>query len=225
MIIMAIKLVIFDMDNVLFDTGFFETHKKVAASTWSLIYNKLNAQKENERLMKKWASGGHKSYIEWPNEALTVFKNYGLTREIFFDVINSMPLMNGARETIEELKKKDILTAIISGSFYELGARARKELKIDFTIVTCSLIFENNKLKDWLILPFDYKGKVYVFNALISSLNLKPEECALVGDGVNDIELAKKVGLSIAFNARDELKEHCDVVIDKKDLRETLKYF
>ncbi len=221
---MPIKLVVFDMDNVLFDVGYFETRKKVAASTWGVIYNKLNAQKENERLMKKWAIGGHKTYMEWPNEALTVFKNYGLTKEKFFGVINSLPLMKGAKETLEKLKKKNILTAIISGSFYELGARARKELKIDFVIVSCSLIFENNKLKDWLILPFDYEGKVHIFNALISSLNLKSEECALVGDGVNDIYLAKKVGLPIAFNARDELKKECDVIIDKKDLREILKY-
>jgi len=220
-----IKMVIFDMDNVLFDTGYFETYERVAASTWGVIYKKLNAEKEDEKNKKKWISGGYRSYNEWQNAALTVYKNYGLTKEMFFFIINNMPLMKGAKETLEELRKRGILTAIISGGFNELGTRARKEFKIDFIIATCSLIFENNKLKDWLILPFDYEGKVHVFNALISSLNLKPEECALVGDGVNDIDLAKKVGLPIAFNARDELKKHCDVVIDKKDLRETLKYF
>ncbi len=31
--------------------------------------------------------------------------------------------------------------------------------------------------------------------AFIHDLNLKPEECALVGDGVNDIPIAKEVGL------------------------------
>jgi len=220
-----IKLVVFDMDNVLFDVGYFETHQNVASSTWGAIWRELDAETENERLKKKWSSGKYKVHMEWTNETLSVYKKYNLTEEKFFDVINSLALMKGAKETIVELKKKGILTAIISGSFNELAKRARKELGIDFAIATCSLIFENNKLKDWIVLPFDYEGKVHIFDALISSLKLKPEECALVGDGVNDIELAKRVGLSFAFNARDELKKHCKVIIDKKDLREILKHF
>ncbi len=218
-----IKLVIFDMDNVLFDVGYFENHKNVAASTWGVIYKKLNAEEENERLKKKWSSGGHKSYTEWQNDALNVFKNYGLTKGIFFDIINSLPIMDGAKETIDELKRKGILTATISGSFFELAARTRK-LGIDFPFATCSLIFEHDKLVDWVILPFDYEGKTNFFNALISTLKIKPEECAFVCDGVNDIDLAKKVGMPIAFNARDELKRHCKIIVDKKDLREILKH-
>jgi phosphoserine phosphatase len=220
---MTLKLVIFDIDNVLFDTGYFETHKNVAASTWGVIYKRLNAEEENERLKKKWSSGGHNSYTEWQNDALNVFKNYGLTREIFFDIINSLPIMDGAKETIDELKRKGILTATISGSFFELAARTRK-IGIDFPFATCSLIFEHDKLVDWVIFPFDYEGKTNFFNALISTLKIKPEECAFVCDGVNDIDLAKKVRMPIAFNARDELKRHCKVIIDKKDLREILKY-
>ncbi|MBI2550369.1 phosphoserine phosphatase SerB, partial [Candidatus Woesearchaeota archaeon] len=38
------------------------------------------------------------------------------------------------------------------------------------------------------------------------------------------IPIAKECGLSIAFNARQELKEHCDVIIGKKDLREILQH-
>jgi phosphoserine phosphatase len=65
---------------------------------------------------------------------------------------------------------------------------------------------------------------VHFFNALVSSLNIKPEECAIVGDGVNDIPLAKHVGLSIAFNAREEMKRSCKVVIDGNDLSKVLPY-
>ena len=219
-----IKLVIFDMDNVLFDVGYFENHKNVASSTWGAIWRELDAEIDDERLKKKWSGGEYKSYMDWQREAVMVFKNRGLTKERFFDVINKLPLMNGARETLRELKKKNIQTAIISGSFFELGVRAKKELGIDFIIAACSLIFEDNELKDCSNFPCDYEDKVHAFEALISSLKLKPEECALVGDGVNDIELAKRVGLPFAFNARVELKKHCKIIIDKKDLREILKY-
>ncbi len=42
---------------------------------------------------------------------------------------------------------------------------------------------------------------------------------------MNDIEIAKLAGFSIAFNSKsEELNEVSDVVIEKKDLREILEY-
>lgn len=34
---------------------------------------------------------------------------------------------------------------------------------------------------------------------------IQPEQCAFVGDGMNDVNLANAVGMSIAFNAQREL--------------------
>lgn len=219
-----IKLVVFDMDNVLFDVGYFEHHEGAAASTWGAIWHALGDEENHARLKNKWSGGEYKRQSEWAEEALRTFRAHGLTEERFFKIINGLPLMKGAKETISELKKKGILTAIISGSFSELAMRARREIGIDMPIAICSLIFENGLLKDWTVLPFDYKGKAYAFDALAKSLDISPGECAFVCDGVNDIELASKVGLPIAFGARDELKPHCKVVIEDKDLRNILKY-
>jgi phosphoserine phosphatase len=220
-----IKLIVFDMDNVLFDVGYFENHEAVAASTWGVIWGALKAQKEEKELHEKWATGGHKNYVHWEGDTLSVYKKYGLTQKMFDEIINNLPLMKGAKETLKTLKEKGYSTAIISGSFQELGMRAHKELGIDFIITACSLVFDKNgNLTDWALLPSDYEGKVHFFNALISSLNIKPEECALIGDGVNDIPLARVVGLSIAFNAREELKKHCDFIVDGKDIRKILQY-
>ncbi|MFH1181397.1 MAG: HAD family hydrolase, partial [Candidatus Woesearchaeota archaeon] len=92
-------------------------------------------------------------------------------------------------------------------------------------IAACELIFdEKGKLVDYIAFPCDYHGKAKFFEAIIAGLGIKPEEAAMVGDGVNDIPMADKAGLSIAFNARKELKEHCDVSIEKKDLREILRH-
>jgi len=47
----------------------------------------------------------------------------------------------------------------------------------------------------------------------------------LFGDHHNDVTIAKIAGLSIAFDAKnEELRRTADVVIDRKDLREVLKY-
>jgi phosphoserine phosphatase len=219
---MKIKLVIFDMDNVMFDVGYFENHDRVSASTWGAIWKELDAEDDNNRLKKMWSTGKFKSYVDWQKAALEIFKERGLTRDRFFKVINGLPLMKGAKETVAELKKHGVLTAIISGSFFELAMRAKRETGIDFPFATCSLFFDGDELVDWSVLPFDYEGKAHIFDALIASLRIKPQECAFVCDGVNDIELAKKVGLPIAFGARDELKKCCKVSVDSGDLRDIL---
>jgi phosphoserine phosphatase len=220
-----IKLVVFDIDNVLFDMGYFEKRKAVAASTWSVIYEALGAQEEDEKLKTKWSTGNYGNQVHWASDAMSVFKRYGLTQRKYNKIIKDMPLMKGAEGALKALKEKGYMTAIISGSFRELGLRAHREMGIDFMITSCSPMFDKRgNLVDWDLLPCDYEGKVQFFNALISALKIKPKECAFVGDGVNDISLMKKVGLSIAFNARKELKEHCDVVVEGKDLSKILKY-
>lgn len=215
---------VFDIDNVLFDVGYFEKDEKVAASSWGAIWKELGDEKDHIRLKRNWSEGKYKTYTEWQEAALRIFKRRGLTEERFLDVVYGLPLMKGARESVRELKRKGILTATISGGFSEMAMRARKELGIDFPFATCSLAFKDGVMKDWAILPYDYEGKVHIFNALVKSLGIAPEECAFVCDGVNDIPLARIVGLPIAFSARNELKKYCRAIVDSKDMRDVLKY-
>jgi phosphoserine phosphatase len=219
-----IKLVVFDMDNVLYDTGYFETHKHVSASTWELVWKHLKAESENKRLKEKWASGGYGHVYDWQAEAAEAFRKLGLKKSDFARIVRELPFMPGAKETLAELKRRGIKTAIISGGFYDMAVRAKLDLGIDYLMATCYFIFEGEDMQGCAILPFDYEGKAMIFNALISSLKIKPSECAFVGDGPNDVQIAKEVGLSIAFNAREELRSVSKVCIDKKDLREILRY-
>lgn len=219
-----IKLVVFDMDNVLFDVGYQESHENVSSSSWEHVWNALGSQADNLRLKKKWSSGGYSNYTEWQSEALKTFKSKNLTKDLFFSVIEEIPLMKGAKETVEELRGMGIKTAIISGSFFDLALRARRDIGIDFPIATASLIFNGEKMVGWSVLPFDYEGKMHIFDALVRSLGIKPEECAFVCDGVNDIELAKTVGLSIAFCADEKLRNCCMISVDKRDLREIIRH-
>ena len=221
-----IKLIFFDMDGVLFDVGYFEDRKGLAASSWALVADSIGAAEEENKLKELWSCGKIKNYVEWVGMSLEIYKRHGLDREKFHKVLGSVGLMPGAKETLAELRKRGYKTAIITGGFKELAERAKLELGINYIIAACELIFdEKGKLVDWNTFPCDYHGKVKFFEALIAGLDLKPEECAMIGDGVNDIPIAKECGLSIAFNAREELKKHCSVSIDKKDLREVLRYF
>lgn len=50
-------------------------------------------------------------------------------------------------------------------------------------------------------------------------------ESIFVGDHLNDIQVMKEAGFGIAFNCNEnELKKVANVCIDKKNLREILRY-
>ncbi|MBI2143095.1 HAD family phosphatase [Candidatus Woesearchaeota archaeon] len=220
-----IKIVFFDMDGVLFDVGYFEHRRKVGASSWKAVAEAAGTVEEEEILKQRWISGELKHFIEWMDETVKLYRKHGLTREKFEKALDSIPLMPGARKALAGIKRKGYVTAVITGSFHHLAKRAKLELGIDYIVAACDLIFDKKgRLVDWVFFPCDYEGKVKFFEAIIAGLKIRPEEAAVVCDGVNDIPIAKECGLAIAFNARKELKEHCDISIDKKDLREILKH-
>lgn len=223
-----IKLIFFDIDGVLFDVvGYNESSKKVGKSSWSAIFDHAGIYSEHERLKEMFIKGYFPSYMEWTDEACRVLQKHGLTKEKFMKIINSRPLMNGAKETLNELRKRGYKTVLITGTFKALAEKAEKLLGLDNIIAHCDLIFdEKGRLKEWKLIPCDFEGKIEYFNKLAMKLNLSPQECAYIGDEVNDVAVLKKAGLSIAFNSsKKEVKEVAHIIIDKKDLREILKYF
>lgn len=142
---------------------------------------------------------------------------------------NQVQYINGTKETFESLKQKGFIVAVITGSFKNLANRAIRDLKIDHTFAACEYFFDDKteELSHYNLLPCDYEGKVDFMRLLMREHGLKKEECAFVGDGVNDIPLAREVGLSVAFNAREELQKVCTHVINQKekDLRAVLQFF
>ncbi|MBI2143854.1 HAD family phosphatase [Candidatus Woesearchaeota archaeon] len=220
-----IKIVFFDMDGVLFDVGYFEHRQNVGASSWKLVAEAAGTLEGEEKLKQRWINGEMKHFIEWMNETVKLYGRHNLTKDRFEGALNAIPLMPGAKEAVAELKRRGYITAVITGSFHHLAKRAKLELGIDYIVAACDLVFDQKgRLIDWIFFPCDYEGKAKFFEAIIAGLHIKPEEAAMVCDGVNDIPIAKECGLAIAFNARQELKEHCGVIIEKKDLREILKH-
>lgn len=226
-----IKLIFFDMEGVIFESGIIEERKDVAASVWTALGNSLGKEcrkKEDEGKIM-WAEGKFNNYIEWCEWTLKLFQKHNLTMKHFYDVINKVKYIDGAKETFKELKKKGYKTVIISGGLKNLANRAIRDLDIDTTFAAVEYFFDDKteKLVSWNILPTDYEGKIDFLRLMMREYKLHPQECAFIGDGVNDIPLAKEVGLSVAFNARKELQEVATYSINqkRKNLKAILKYF
>ena len=226
-----IKLVFFDMEGVIFESGITETRAAVAASVWSVIAKELGKEcmKAEDEGKIMWAEGKFANYIEWMEYTINLHKTHGLTMDKFYEIINKVKYIKGVNEVFRELKKKGYKTAVISGGFKNLANRAIRDLDLDHVFVACEYFFDDNneKLVSWNLLPADYEGKVDFMKLMMREYKLKPEECAFVGDSVNDIPLAKEVGMTIAFNGRKELQEIATHSINQKekDLRGIVKFF
>jgi len=205
-----IKLIAFDFDNVLVDGESLDEVAKL-----------VDSEDEITELTRK-AMEGDISFETSLRERMNFLK--GVSLEDIEKVTKKMPLMEGAEETILELKKRGYKVATITGNF-EIITNRLKDLDIDY--IFCNQLHdEDGKLTGEISGPLIVEGsKGEVLQELMDQEGLKAAECAAVGDGANDIPMLEKAGLSIAFNAKPALKEVADIVVEGKDLREILPLF
>jgi len=231
------KMIFFDMDGVLFEKPWHESKsRKVAISTWDLLFKKLGQYDIHEALKKNFENGLYgddvDSYVKWKEATCKTLKIIPLDEKTFQEVIDSRILSRGAKELFQILKKSKIKTAIITGSFYRLAQRAKKELdEVNHVRAHCRLFFDDNSLlKRWELNKTDYKHKIEIMEEIalkegIIDKNGHPDlnQCVYVGDDVNDLEAFGAVGLAIAFNSHKNIvKKAADIIIIGGDLTEIL---
>ena len=135
--------------------------------------------------------------------------------------------MEGALDTLDELKKNGIKLAIISGSLSIILEKFIPDYNEYFDDVYLSWIKfdENGSISEVKATEFDMEKKADALKQIAEREKISLKECVFVGDFLNDMKIIKEAGLGIAFNCEhDELKKAADVVIEKKDLREVLRH-
>ncbi len=205
-----IKLIAFDLDNVLIDGEAVDEIGKL-----------MDAETEIAEITKK-AMEGDLEFEEALKERVALLK--GASVDDIKDVVYKIPLMEGASETIAELKKRGYKIATITGSFEIIANRMKEELGLDYAFSNV-LHEEEGKLTGEVSGPLVAGSKSDVLKEIIETEKITAEETAAVGDGANDISMLKEAGMGIAFNAKPVLKEIADVVVEKRDLRELLNIF
>ncbi len=207
MVIYLIKLVVFDLDNVIIDgEGIDEIGKLV------------NIEDQIAKITEQAMQGE----IDFET---SIKKRVGLLKGASTDDIktlaNEMPLMEGAEETVSTLKEKGFDVAIISGSFDIIADTIKDKLNVD-NVFTNSLVEENGVLTGEVTGPLVSGSKVDVLSKFIDEAGYSLDECVAVGDGANDISMIESAGYGIAFNAKPALKENADIIVETRNLTDVL---
>lgn len=198
-------LAIFDTEGVLIDGEFLPELAKV-----------VGKEEEIWEITKKGISGE----IEWEKgliERINELK--GVSYDDCKRVSDDMPIMEGAKETFDELRKLGFKTLTVSGGPDILIDRIKEELQIDYAFSN-KLIFNEEKLQGVDIIVGS--DKTIPIKDTIKMMKKQKEDIVITVDGANDIKLFDVAGLRISFNGTELINEKSDSIVNKKDLREII---
>lgn len=194
-------LVIFDVEGVLLDAEYLPLLAKLVGK---------------EKEIMDITMQGIRGEIPWEEGLL---KRVDALRGIDYDkamkIALNMPIMKGAKEVCQKLKRAGWRLLAVSGGFTIITDRLKDELALDH-IASNELIFKGGKLSSVDINVNSDKANAIA--KVIRQWNEKKEDIVTVVDGANDLKLFDIAGLRVAFNAQELVKEKADVVIDEKDL-------
>lgn len=191
---------------------------KVAPSAWTLLAEKMGAEclAAEEETKQLWLAKQYDSYLDWMAHTVAVHRRFGLRRELFDEVLASVSTVPGAEIAFATLHSWGTVTALVSGGFKAHADRLQKQLGIRHTYAACEYFFDDDGLVTHTnLLPADEEGKVDFMRLICREYGIEPADCAFVGDGKNDVHLARAVGFSVAFNAQPELVQVASVSIEQ----------
>ena len=198
------KLAVFDFDSTLMD-----------GETLDIIAKETNFAKEISDITAM-GMRGELDFFESLQMRVSLLK--GIKLKTVNEICNSLPVMNGAKETIEELHKKGYKCVCFSGGFKNATIPFAEKLNLDAEF---SNIFHT---KDDILtgkvggemMFSDSKGKMLL--TLQKLLNISYDDTLVVGDGANDLSMFQYAKNKAAFCAKDILKKEASIIIEKKDL-------
>lgn len=202
------KLAVFDFDSTLVDAETLE----VLAQAYGVG---VDVEQSTLRAME-----GKADFYE------SLVKRVALLEGMDFNLAKSLcenlPLQQGAYEVVQGLHERGYKVVCFSGGFKLATAFFKEKLGLDGDF--SNTLHTHRGYLDGHVSGPMMRGdsKRELLGALQHLLNVK--ETLVVGDGANDICMFSLANISVAFNAKEIVKQSASAIAQSKDLREVLDY-
>ncbi len=118
-----------------------------------------------------------------------------------------LKLSPGAETMLAESKACGIKTMLVSGGFVFFTERLKARLGLDYTHANTLEIADGKLTGKVLGNVFDAQGKADWLIRVRDELKLKPEQVIAMGDGANDLKMMAQAGISVAYHAKQVVRE------------------
>ncbi|GEC99536.1 hypothetical protein KVA01_16910 [Kocuria varians] len=204
------KLVVLDVDSTLIRQEVIELLAAHAG-------REAEVAEVTERAMR-----GEIDFVESLRRRVEVLA--GLPESVIADVARSVRLSPGAQVLVQTLLREGHAVAAVSGGFEQvleplaaslgLTRAAANTLEIEDGVLT-------GRVTGRVV---DRRTKAELTEQWARELAVDPEDVMVVGDGANDIDMARLAGLSVAYRAKPALREIADTQLNIPNL-DALRFF
>ena len=148
----------------------------------------------------------------------------GLSAEVIDDVAGAVRLSPGAQALVRTLLREGHAVAAVSGGFRQVLAPLASSLELTRWAAN-GLEVEDGRLTGRVGGPVvDRAAKAEIVAQWARDLEIAPEDVLVVGDGANDVDMARAAGLSVAYRAKPALQDVADTQINIPNL-DALRFF
>jgi phosphoserine phosphatase len=131
----------------------------------------------------------------------------GLPETRVRELVDRIPLADGAERLIRTLKTLGYKTAILSGGFTFFACHLQERFGIDYVHAN-QLEFADGKVTGVVTSPIvDGPRKAELLQQIAAQEKISLEQVIAVGDGANDLPMLKLAGMGIAFRAKPLVRQ------------------
>lgn len=199
---MAIKVAFFDCDGTL-------TQVK---SSWEYLHRRLNIWDNNADHYQALFRAGKIDYYEFCRRDALLWRGLSVAKvmEVLFDI----PYQPDSFDTIRALRKRGVVTVILSTGLSLLVNKVRQDLGIDLSLSN-ELLSEKDRLTGEIRINVDYNRKDRIVTTVLKQMGLDRKEACAIGDGEGDAGMFEAVGLSVGFHLEQDLSRGPDHTIGR----------
>jgi phosphoserine phosphatase len=126
----------------------------------------------------------------------------GLPEARVFELLEKIPLMDGAERLFKTLKRLGYKTAVLSGGFTFFGHYLKQRLGVDHVFANELDIAEGVVTGEVRGAIVDGPRKAALLVELAEREGISLEQIVAVGDGANDLPMLRLAGMGVAFHAK-----------------------